>query len=193
MKFMAHRKIAADLPNPTDILSGKIKKMVLDPVMIAKGGAKLIDQSAINFLKKNLIHKVSLITPNIPEAEVLTGIIIKNKEDMIFAANKLIDLGAKNVLIKGGHLKSKKVEDIFLSKLDFEIFTSKRHKTKNTHGTGCTLSSAISTYMGCGKTIEKSCELGIKYVNQAIRSKINYGKGRGPINHLVSISLRKDY
>ena len=167
--------------------------MVLDPVMIAKGGAKLIDQSAINFLKKNLIHKVSLITPNIPEAEVLTGIIIKNREDMIFAANKLIDLGAKNVLIKGGHLKTKKVEDIFLSELDFEIFTSKRHKTKNTHGTGCTLSSAITTFFSCGKPIKNACELGIKYVNSAILSNPKYGKGHGPINHLNSIKINKKF
>ena len=171
----------------------KIKKVVLDPVMIAKGGTKLIDQKAINFLKKNLIHKVSLITPNIPEAEVLTGTIIKSKEDMIFAANKLIDLGVKNVLIKGGHLKTKKVEDIFLSKSDFEIFTSKRHDTKNTHGTGCTLSSAIATFFSCGKTIKKACELGIKYVNLAILTNPKYGKGHGPINHLNSIKINKRF
>ena len=100
----------------------KVKKIVLDPVMIAKGGAKLIDEDAIKILKKNLIKKVSLITPNIPEAEVLTGIKINNKEDMIFAGNKLINLGAENVLIKGGHLRTKKVEDIFLNKQDFKIF-----------------------------------------------------------------------
>ena len=89
----------------------------------------------LNYLKK-IIKKVTLITPNIPEAEILTKIKIKNKEDMIFAANKLIKFGAKNVLIKGGHLKSKKVEDIFLNKSDLKIFKSKRYKTKNTHGTG---------------------------------------------------------
>ena len=124
----------------------KVKKIILDPVMVAKGGAKLIDNKAIRVLKKNLIKKVFLITPNIPEAEILSGIKISNKEDMIFAANKLLDLGAKNVLIKGGHLKSKKVEDIFLNKKDFKVFYSLRHKTKNTHGTGCTLSSAITTF-----------------------------------------------
>ena len=97
--------------------------------MVAKGGAKLIDEKAIKVLKKNLIHQVSLITPNIPEAEVLTGIKINNKEDMIFAANELINLGAKNVLIKGGHLNTKKVQDIFLNKSDFKIFTSPRYKT----------------------------------------------------------------
>ena len=170
-----------------------IKKIVLDPVMVAKGGAKLIDNEAIIFLKKNLINKVSLITPNIPEAEVLTGIKIKNKEDMIFAANKLINFGVKNVLIKGGHLNTEKVDDVFLNRSDFKIFTSKRFKTKNTHGTGCTLSSAVATFFSCGKSIKKACELGIKYVNSAILTNPNYGKGHGPINHLNSIKIYKRF
>ena len=170
-----------------------IKKIVLDPVMVAKGGAKLIDNEAIIFLKKNLINKVSLITPNIPEAEVLTGIKIKDKEDMILAANKLINFGVKNVLIKGGHLNTKKVEDVFLNRTDFKIFTSKRFKTKNTHGTGCTLSSAVATFFSCGKSIKKACELGIKYVNSAILTNPNYGEGYGPINHLNSIKIYKRF
>ena len=98
-----------------------IKKIVLDPVMIAKGGAKLIDDKAINLLKTKLIKKVTLITPNIPEAEILTKTVIRNKEDMIYAANKLIGYGSKNVLIKGGHLKSKLVHDIFFNKSDKEL------------------------------------------------------------------------
>ena len=171
----------------------KVKKIILDPVMVAKGGAKLIDNKAIRVLKKNLIKKVFLITPNIPEAEILSGIRISNKEDMIFAANKLLDLGAKNVLIKGGHLKSKKVEDIFLNKKDFKVFYSLRHKTKNTHGTGCTLSSAITTFFSCGKSLKKACELGIKYVNSAILTNPKYGKGHGPINHLISMNLKKKF
>ena len=169
----------------------KTTKIVLDPVMVAKGGSKLIDKEAIDFLKKNFIQNVSLITPNIPEAEILSGIKIESKNDMILAANKLIDLGVKNVLIKGGHLKTKKVEDIFLSKSDFKIFSSQRHKTKNTHGTGCTLSSAITTFFSCGKTLKKACELGIKYVNLAIITNPKYGKGHGPINHLNSIKISR--
>ena len=171
----------------------KIKKIILDPVMVAKGGAKLIDEKAIEFLKKNLINQVSLITPNIPEAEVLTGIEIKNKEDMILAANKLISFGARNVLIKGGHFNTKKVEDLFLSKFDYKIFTNQRYNTKNTHGTGCTLSSAITTFFSCGKSIKKACELGIKYVNSAILTNPKYGKGHGPINHLNSIKINKKF
>ena len=171
----------------------KVKKIVLDPVMVAKGGAKLISNEAIQILKKKLIKQVTLITPNIPEAEVLTGVKIKNKKDIILAANKLINLGAKNVLIKGGHLKSKTVEDIFLNKSDFKIFVSLRHNTKNTHGTGCTLSSAITTFFSCGKSIKKACDLGIKYVNSAILTNPKYGKGHGPINHLNSMKINKRF
>ena len=161
--------------------------------MIAKGGAKLINNEAIKILKKKLMINVSLITPNIPEAEILTGIKIRNKEDMIFAANRLINLGAKNVLLKGGHLKSKKVEDVFLNKSDLTVFKSSRHNTKNTHGTGCTLSSAITTFFSCGKSIKKACDLGIKYVNSAILTNPNYGKGHGPINHINSMKINKKF
>ena len=171
----------------------KLKKIVLDPVMVAKGGTKLIDDKAVNLLKTKLIKKVMLITPNIPEAEILTSTKIRSKEDMIFAANKLIEFGAKNVLIKGGHFKSKLVQDIFVNKSEIKIFNSKRYKTKNTHGTGCTLSSAITTFLSCGKPIKKSCELGIKYVNIAIKTNPNYGKGHGPINHINSINIHRKF
>ena len=147
----------------------KVKKIILDPVMIAKGGAKLIDEKAIDKLKNVLIKKVSLITPNIPEAEILTNTSIKNKDDMIFAANILIKLGAKNVFIKGGHLDSKVVQDIFVNKKEIMLIKNRRITTSNTHGTGCTLSSAISTFFACGKTLKKSCELATKYVNNSIR------------------------
>ena len=171
----------------------QVKKIVLDPVMVAKGGTKLIDEKAIKSLKSKLIKKVFLITPNIPEAEILTKIKINTKEDMIFAANKLIESGANNVLIKGGHLKQKFVHDILVNKFEIKIFNSLRYKTKNTHGTGCTLSSAITTFLSCGKPIKKSCELGIKYVNSAIKTNPNYGKGYGPINHLNAMSLIRKF
>ena len=171
----------------------KAKKIVLDPVMVAKGGAELINRSSIKLLKLKLIKKVSLITPNIPEAEILTKTKIITKEDMIYAAYKLIELGAKNVLIKGGHLKSKIVRDIFVNNKEIKIFDSKRYKTKNTHGTGCTLSSAVTTYISCGKPVKKSCELGIKYVNSAIKSNPKYGKGHGPINHLTSVKVNRKF
>ncbi len=171
----------------------KIKKIILDPVMVAKGGFKLIDDKAVKVLKDKLIRKVYLITPNIPEAEVLTNTKIKNVNDMIKAANILLQFGVKNILLKGGHSKTNYMNDIFLNKKEFKIFKNKRIKTKNTHGTGCTLSSAITTFNACGKTLNKSCELAIKYVNQSIRSNLNYGKGRGPINHLSSFKIDRNF
>ncbi len=169
----------------------KTKKIILDPVMIAKGGSKLITDEAIELMKKKLLQKVSLVTPNLPEAEILTGIKISREEDMIFAAKELMKFGVPNVLIKGGHFKSKKVHDIFVNKKEIKIFTNNRLNTKNTHGTGCTLSTAITSFFSCGKTLKKSCELGIKYVNSAILTNPEIGKGHGPINHLNSIELKR--
>ena len=171
----------------------KIKKIILDPVMVAKGGAKLIDNKSISIIKTKLLKKVSLITPNIPEAEILTKTKINSKKNMIFAGKVLLNMGAKNVLIKGGHLSSNTKIDIFMNKNEINIFKNKKIKTKNTHGTGCTLSSAIATYYSCGKTLKKSCGMAIKYVNHAIRSGPNYGKGHGPINHLNTIIINKKY
>ena len=171
----------------------RVKKIILDPVMVAKGGAKLIDNKAIKILKSELLKKVSLVTPNIPEVEILTGIKITSVEDMITAANKLIEFGAKNVLIKGGHSKNKIVKDVFVNKKDIKIFNSVRYNTNNTHGTGCTLSSAVTTFVSCGKPAKKSCELGIKYVNSAIKTNPNYGRGHGPINHLTSIKVNRKF
>ena len=171
----------------------KVKKIILDPVMVAKGGSKLISDQAISLMKKKLLKKVTFITPNLPEAQILSGVKINSKEDMIFAANKLMKLGVPNVLIKGGHFKSKKVHDIFVNKNEIKIFSSNRLNTKNTHGTGCTLSTAITSFLSCGKPLKKSCELGIKYVNSAILTNPKIGKGHGPINHLNSIKLLKKY
>tara|TARA_Y100001970_G_scaffold279495_1_gene386953 strand:+ start:1586 stop:2398 length:813 start_codon:yes stop_codon:yes gene_type:complete len=171
----------------------KTKKIILDPVMVAKGGFKLINDRAIKTLRAKLIRKVHLITPNIPEAEVLTNTKIKNLKDMINAANILLEFGVKNILVKGGHRNSNIMQDVFLNEKEFKIFNNYKIKTKNTHGTGCTLSSAITTFFACGKSLNKSCELGIKYVNQSIRSNLNYGKGHGPINHLSSIKINRKY
>jgi len=171
----------------------KSKKIILDPVMVAKGGFKLINERAIKTLREKLMKTSHLITPNIPEAEVLTKTKIKSLEDMIHAANILLELGVKNILVKGGHRNTKTMNDVFLNRKELIVFRNKKIKTKNTHGTGCTLSSAIATFFGCGKTLNKSCELGIKYVNQSIRFNLNYGKGHGPINHLSSIKIDRKF
>ena len=171
----------------------KIKRIILDPVMIAKCGTKLINDNAIKVLRRKLIKNVTLITPNIPEAEILAGHKIFSKSDMIIAGKKILNIGAKSVLIKGGHLNSKITYDIFLEKNKTFVFKNKKINSKHTHGTGCTLSSAIATYYSCGKSLKKSCEKAIKYVNQAIKYAPKYGKGHGPINHLNSINIKKKF
>ena len=170
-----------------------INKIVLDPVMVAKGGAKLINNLAIEDIKNKLIKKIFLITPNIPEAELLTKTKISSIDDMVIAGKLLVKLGAKNVLIKGGHLNSNQMNDILLNKKIIKVFKSTKYRSTNTHGTGCTLSSAITANLSCGKDLIKSCELGIKYVNESIKSNLNLGKGNGPINHLNSITLNKKF
>ncbi len=112
---------------------------------------------------------------------------------MITAAKILISLGAKNVLLKGGHNNSKFIEDVLLNKNEIRVYKNRKILTKNTHGTGCTLSSAITTFLSCGKPLKKSCEMGIKYVNQAIKTNPNFGEGHGPINHLNSIIIKKKF
>jgi len=168
----------------------KIKNIVLDPVMIAKGGSRLVNKSSIKYLKKLLLPLCNVVTPNIPEAEVLTGYSILNKKDMIKAADKIISMGAKNVLLKGGHLKNKIIFDILVSKKKMIIFKRRKIKTRHTHGTGCTLSSALATNLSQKHDIYKSCRISLKYVNQAILTAPGYGKGFGPLNHLVSFNLR---
>ena len=171
----------------------KVKKIILDPVMVAKGGAKLIDNKSIKIIRSKLMKMVSLITPNIPEAEILSKTKIKTINDMIVAGQELINQGAKNVLIKGGHLKAEKVFDIYINKKGSKIFESKKIRSKNTHGTGCTLSSAIATYYSCGKTLKKSCGMAINYVNHSIVAAPKYGKGHGPLNHISLLNINKKF
>ena len=167
----------------------KLKNIVLDPVMIAKGGVRLVNINSIKYLKKLLLPLCNVVTPNIPEAEVLTGYSISNKADMIKAAKKIISMGAKNVLLKGGHLKNKMIFDILVSKREIKIFPKRKIKTRHTHGTGCTLSSASATCLSQKKNIYRSCKISLKYVDQAIITAPGYGKGFGPLNHLVSFKL----
>jgi hydroxymethylpyrimidine kinase/phosphomethylpyrimidine kinase len=159
---------------------------------MSKGGTRLVNNNSIGHLKKLLLPLCNLVTPNIPEAEILTGYSILNKEDMIKAAKKILSMGAKNVLLKGGHLKKKMIFDILVTKKEIKIFKKRKIKTKNTHGTGCTLSSALATCLSQKKNIFKSCNISLRYINEAIASAPNYGKGFGPVNHLVSFNLKKN-
>ena len=169
----------------------KVRKIIYDPVMVSTSGAKLINDNCIKYIKKNFLSKISLLTPNIQEAEIISGKKIKNYNDMKVALKRILSMGVKNVLIKGGHLKGDYVIDIFSNSKEIIMFKNRKLKTKNTHGTGCTLSSAIATFYACGKDLKKSCYLSINYVKDAIRTAPNYGKGNGPINHINNFKLNK--
>jgi len=166
-----------------------IEKVVLDPVMVAKTGAPLIKDDAIETLRRIMVPLAYVITPNIPEAKILTGMEIRNPIDMKEAAKRIYDMGAKNVLLKGGHLEGySKIIDILFDGKSSYVFQADRVETKNTHGTGCTLSSAIAAGLAKGKDIFKAVADAERYINLAIKeAPKNIGHGYGPLYHNVRI------
>ena len=159
-------------------------KIVLDPVMVATSGDVLVSDDVITSIKNNLISKSFLITPNIYEAEILSEVKICNVEDQIECGIKLLKLGCKNVLIKGGHGNSHNVYDVLItSDGDEHIFKSNKIKSTNTHGTGCSLATAIATNIGLGKNIKESIKVSIDYVQSGIKNAPDFGSGNGPIRH----------
>ncbi|WP_409250693.1 bifunctional hydroxymethylpyrimidine kinase/phosphomethylpyrimidine kinase [Bacillus sp. SCS-153A] len=160
------------------------KNIVIDPVMIAKGGASLLQKEAISAMKEHLIPLSMVITPNIPEAEVLTGLTIDTVQMKKEAAKKLHEMGAKHVVIKGGHDDTADyASDILFDGVDFYEFTSKRIATKNTHGTGCTFSAAITAGLADGLTVPVAVERAKDFIHSAIEEDLELGSGHGPTNH----------
>lgn len=160
----------------------KPENIVIDPVMLAKGGHALMQLNAIEFFKSQLIPFAHMLTPNIPEAEVLTGMKIDSVPEMKEAAQIIYSMGAKSVLVKGGHLNGD-AEDILFDGTNFYSFKTKRIDTKNTHGTGCTFSSAIASNLALGKDLYNSVNAAKEYVTMAIEHSLEIGKGHGPTNH----------
>lgn len=164
----------------------KPKNIVIDPVMYAKNGFPLMDRKNIEALIENIIPLADLLTPNIPEAEEITKSKIKTKEDMEKAAIEISKMGCKSVLIKGGHLEGDAL-DILYTNNKFYYFNNKRINTKNTHGTGCTLSSAIASNLALGDDISDAVKKGKDYVTLAIENSLNLGSGNGPTNHFYDL------
>ena len=177
------RTIANTLENLGDSSS-----LVVDPVMVAKGGHSLLQANAVDALKSELIHKADVLTPNIPEAEVLAGIEITSVDDMRRAGESLLRMGAKSVLIKGGHLTDDTLTDILLTQSEEKFYSSPRLKTVHTHGTGCTLASAVAAGIAQGLELQIATDRARKYVFEAIRSAPGLGAGHGPLNHAHTIS-----
>jgi hydroxymethylpyrimidine kinase / phosphomethylpyrimidine kinase / thiamine-phosphate diphosphorylase len=157
--------------------------VVVDPVMIAKGGASLSGGDAVAAMKESLIPLTYLLTPNVPEAEALTGTTVSDVEGMERAARLLHGMGAKNVLVKGGHLPEGEAVDILFDGSTFTRFSRPRQLTRNTHGTGCTLASAIAAFLGQGIPLHEAVDRGKEFITAAIRHAQPMGKGHGPVNH----------
>jgi hydroxymethylpyrimidine/phosphomethylpyrimidine kinase len=158
--------------------------VVVDPVMIAKGGASLLQTEAILSMKKYLLPLSKVITPNIPEAEVLTGMSIRSIEDKKEAAKRLYELGVKNIVIKGGHDETEfECTDLLFDGNKFSDFTSKRINTKNTHGTGCTFSAVITAELAKGASVYDAVLIAKEFIQAAIEDQLEIGQGHGPTNH----------
>lgn len=159
------------------------KNLVIDPVMIAKGGSKLLQDEAIEAMKSKLIPLAEVITPNIPEAEVLVGMTIETMDDRKIAAKKLYQMGAQNVVIKGGHGKTEKAIDLIFNGETFLDLTTDRFNTENTHGTGCTFSAVIAAELAKGTTVINAIRIAKAFIQAAIEDDLKIGSGHGPTNH----------
>ena len=161
--------------------------IVLDPVMIAKGGHPLLKEDAISYLKKTLIPKSFIITPNSLEAEKILNCKIRNVNEMLDCKNKFSEFKIKRVLLKGGHIleRKKTITNILFNNGQTDKFLSQRFRTNNTHGTGCSLASAITANLFLGKTLKESIKLSIDYVHNGIKNSFLIGKGHNPINHFA--------
>lgn len=164
----------------------KPSNIVLDPVMVSKSGYYLLKQSAQEALIRRLLPLATIITPNIPEAEVLAGMKICSLEDMKKAAGLIFKMGPRNVLVKGGHLDNE-ATDILFDGTCMTCLKGKRIPTKNTHGTGCTLSSAIVSNLANGFCIPDAVSMAKEYITEAIKNSLAIGNGAGPINHFYTL------
>ncbi|OQW63482.1 MAG: hydroxymethylpyrimidine/phosphomethylpyrimidine kinase [Proteobacteria bacterium HN_bin10] len=158
--------------------------VVLDPVMIAKGGASLLADDAVAVIRDELMPIAAIVTPNAPEAEALTGVEVRDLDGQINAAEILVEqLGAWSALVKGGHIAGETIRDVLLTREGYRVFENPRIDTRATHGTGCTLASAIAAYNAQGEPLESSVEKARAYLMEAIRRAPGFGRGHGPLGH----------
>ena len=162
--------------------------LVVDPVMEAKGGASLLEDEAANTLMVSLFPLATIITPNAPEAARLTGLPVETVADCVQAGQSLLATGVQSVLVKGGHLEGETVTDVLISQDSAQRLTAPRLKTTSTHGTGCTLASAIAVGLAQGLPLIDSIRRARSYVQEAIRTAPGFGHGHGPLNHMHPFS-----
>jgi hydroxymethylpyrimidine/phosphomethylpyrimidine kinase len=164
------------------LLDGSIPA-VIDPVMVAKGGAALLNEAAIGAVRERLIPRAALLTPNAPEAQALTGLAVASVDDMRRAGEALLGLGAGAVLMKGGHLDGARVVDLLLTPGGETAFEAERQQTRHTHGTGCTLASACATGLAQGLSLTEAVARAWAYVQEAMARAPGLGGGHGPLDH----------
>ncbi|MCD8553226.1 bifunctional hydroxymethylpyrimidine kinase/phosphomethylpyrimidine kinase [Seleniivibrio sp.] len=162
-----------------------VDNLVVDPVMVAKGGSPLLRQEAVDKMKNLLFPQALVLTPNIPEAEFITGKKIVSGADMKEVCLEIADMGVQNVLLKGGHMGSPEATDLLYDGSEFHTFTTPRIDTKNTHGTGCTMASAIAAGLAGGLSVYDAVDAAKKYIQKAIEhaDEMHVGSGHGPVNH----------
>lgn len=175
-------------PEQVEVIAQKLKEyeaknIVVDPVMIATSGSCLANQDTVEAMKKELFSLAIVITPNLSEAQILSEIEIRNAEDMVKAAKIIYDKFGCAVLCKGGHAKDN-ANDLLYENGNLYWFNGKRIKNENTHGTGCTLSSAIAANLALGKSLKEAIEASKQYITGALEAGLNLGKGNGPLNHM---------
>ena len=161
--------------------------LVADPVMVAKGGARLLKSDAVATLTRRLLLRATVLTPNLAEAQALTGMEIRDLDAMKHAAEMMLSLGAQAVLLKGGHLEGDVVRDVLVGPEGLDVLEGERIPSRHTHGTGCTLASAIATGIAQGMTVRHAVVRARAYVREAIASAPGYGRGYGPLNHAHTV------
>ena len=159
-----------------------IENLVVDPVMVAKSGDPLLRDEAVESVRTRLLPLAALVTPNVPEAETLTGLKIESDDDVREAARRIVAMGARTVVVKGGH-RDGPATDLFFDGAEFTEFTSERFETVNTHGTGCTFASAAAAGLAQGKPLLEAVAQAKEYVTEAIRNSYPLGRGHGPVHH----------
>ncbi len=170
----------------TKIQEHGLKNLVVDPVMVAKSGDRLLREDAIEALRTHLIPLASVVTPNVPEAEALAGRSIENLDDARGAAREIVDMGAKTAVVKGGHLNGPPTDILFDGK-EYRAYDAPRIETANTHGTGCTFASATAAGLAKGLSVGEAVAQAKAYVTDAMRRAFPIGEGHGPLNHFYML------
>ena len=161
----------------------RVERLVVDPVMVAKSGARLLREDAVSALVGELLPLALVVTPNIPEAEVIVGRSLESEEDIRQAARDIVDLGPRAVVMKGGHRAESAARDVLFDGVEFHEFESERFETPNTHGTGCTFSAAIAAGLACQLDLVEAVGVAKRYLTEAIRNARPIGHGHGPVAH----------